>query len=896
MHRLSRCLILGLCLAVTVAEAHAQLPAPPQDAEASRPPFAKPGALRQTGRIREYDVKHIKAELTLDVDKKEVRGKVVHTAAPLHPFLTRVELDRGRNLKIESATIADGGASLPFKVEGEKLIVTLDKARPQGEDFDLTVVYSGKPEQGLHFILPDAAHPDRQPAIWTQGEAEETRHWLPCYDYPNDQATTEMIVTVARPLSVVSNGVLVETKENPDGTRTFHWKMDQPHSSYLITMAASDFASFHDKLGDLPIDYYVAKSVDEATARRFMGKTPQMVEFFSEVTAQPFPYPKYAQVCLPEFNGGMENSSATSMTDEALLDETEALERDHHGLVAHELAHQWFGDLMTCKDWSHIWLNEGFASYFDPLFVEHDRGEDEFRLKMRKEQNEYLAADKIYRRPIVEPRYDSPTQLFDGMTYAKGGSTLHMLRGYLGDEAWWKGIRHYVAKRKFQNVETDDFRKDLEEATGKDLNWFFDQWLHKAGHPELKLSWRYEPEDKTVRVKVEQTQKLDEQTPLFRLPTTIEITEAPGCSRSVPIVIDGSVHEFVIASETEPKMVLVDPKGWLIKEVDFPKPVAESLFQLEHAGSVVDRLAAAVALSKQANDHPEVKPVLAAAWTKEQSAVARAELVGLLPSGDEAFRADLLAAAKDPEARVRVAAVSGLARLKRDEASEAVLRAVWNDPKEAYGARRAALRGLSAWKVKDADDLLTAALGLSIGKHTLAAEALELFLEESSPKAREMAALYSRFGQPRRLRFSALEAFERLAKDDAALQDMIVPMVEDPDRNVRVRVWRLAQSLKLKKALPVLESRLETEDFGFNAFARQVLEEAVKTLKEPDEEPKAAPAAAAQPEPREEPSLEGDELDRQIQELRIQMEELQGIEFKQRIQELLKQAEDLRVK
>ena len=267
-------------------------------------------------------------------------------------------------------------------------------------------------------------------------------------------------------------------------------------------------------------------------------------------------------------------------------------------LVAHELAHQWFGDLMTCKDWSHIWLNEGFASYFDPLFTEHDRGVDEFRQRMDGELKSYLGNDRMYRRPIVETRYKSPMQMFDGMTYSKGGCVLHMLRGLLGDEGWWKGIRNYVAKHKFQVVETDDFRKAMEEATGKDLKWFFDQWLYKAGHPELKVRWHYEDADKTVRVKVEQTQKTDEQTPLFRLPTTLELTEAVGKSRVVPIVIDGTNQEFVIPAEIKPKMVQIDPNCWLIKELDFEKTADENLFQLQHASCVICRINAARALAQ----------------------------------------------------------------------------------------------------------------------------------------------------------------------------------------------------------------------------------------------------------------------------------------------------------
>ena len=341
------------------------------------------------------DIKHIKAELTLDC--QEARGPG-HGHAPPQPAPSLPHHGRAR-LRAEAQGHPGHGrpqaAACKFEAKDEKLAITLDKPYGPEDTLDLAIAYAGSPESGLHFVPPDPAYPEKPLAIWTQGEAEDTHHWLPCYDYPNDRVTTEMIITVAKPLSVVSNGVAGRAPgRTPTARGPIHWKMDQPHSTYLITLAAAEFVAFHDKVGDLPVDYYVTKNVDEATARRFMGKTPGMIRFFSEKTGQPYPYPKYAQVCLPEFGGGMENTSATSMTDAALLDEIEALERDEDGLVAHELAHQWFGDLLTCKDWSHIWLNEGFASYFDPLFAEHDLGEDEFRLRMDGELKSYLGNDR----------------------------------------------------------------------------------------------------------------------------------------------------------------------------------------------------------------------------------------------------------------------------------------------------------------------------------------------------------------------------------------------------------------------------------------------------------------------------------------------------------------------
>jgi aminopeptidase N len=873
MPRFIKPLATSLCVALCTASGMAQQAPPGAAASPGRRPFAPPDTPRQTGRIRQADIKHIKAELFLDAKKKELHGTVTHTLTPLHPYLSTLDLDMGQKLKVSKITAGPHSAPCKFTVKGEKLSITLDKPYGPGDTIDLAITYSGNPESGLHFVEADPAYPERPLSIWTQGEAEDNHHWLPCYDYPNDRVTTEMIITVARPLSVVSNGALVSTKENADGTRTFHWKMDQPHSTYLITVAVAEFAKFQDHVGGLPVEYYVAKNVDEATARRFMGKTPEMIRFFGEKTGQTYPYPKYAQVCLPEFGGGMENTSATSMTDAALLDEIEALERDEDGLVAHELAHQWFGDQMTCKDWSHIWLNEGFASYFDPLFTEHDRGVDEFRQRMDGELKGYLSNDQMYRRPIVETRYKNPMQMFDGMTYSKGGCVLHMLRGVLGEENWWKGIKLYAAKNKYQVVETDDFRKAMEEASGKDLKWFFDQWLYKAGHPELKVRWHYEDADKTVRVKVEQTQKVDDLTPLFRLPTTLEITEAVGKSRAVPIVIDGARQEFVIPCEVKPRMVQLDPECWLIKELDFEKPIEESLFELEHASCVVCRLNAARGLVKQHKDDPRAQKALATAWKHEKSASARTEMVTLIAGGpvrtgrrrraqgaqptpdvegDEAFRSALVEAAKDHQPRVRVAALNGLSRLKHDSHSETIIRATWANPKESYGARTAAIQALAKWKVKDLDDLLTSTLKLPAGKHRLAASALAILLEQPGPKARELAALYVPYGQPRALRSTALGAFERLAKEDPALQDLIVPMIDDPDRTVRFRSWNLASTLKIKKALPALEARLTKEEAGAEAFSgfgafspRPMLERAIAALKETGSKASTTPSASS---------------------------------------------------
>jgi aminopeptidase N len=812
-----------------------------------RPSFVKAGTPRQSERIRFFDVKHIKAKLAVDTANHKVSGVVTHTISPLHPFLSQVELDCGPELEVTKVSVGTSATPCTFSVTHGKLTIKLDKSYGLGDTLDVAVEYSGKPLRGLYFVDPAASDPKKTLSFWTQGESEDTRCWLPCYDYPNERATSEMIITVAKPLFVLSNGVLLD-KQDSGETTTYHWKMDVPHVSYLISLAGADFAVYHDHVGDLPLDYYVAKHVDEATARRFMGHTPQMIRFFGEKIGQPYPYNKYAQVCVPDFiAGGMENITATTMTDSALVDEIAALENDTDGLVAHELAHQWFGDYLTGKDWSHIWLNEGFATYFASLFVEEDHGDDPFRLDMHRTAEGYKGGDQFARRALVEERYRSSDDMFDGITYSKGACVLHVLRGLLGDAAWWKGIRAYVAAHKLEVVETDDFRKAMEAASGQDLKWFFDQWVYKAGHPELRVRWHFENADKTVRMQVQQTQALDEQTPLFRLPTTLEITESMSGPRVVPILIDGRSHEFVIPCATRPKLVEIDPRGWLIKEIKFEKSDEENMFQLEHAACVLGRLSAAEALIAKARTKPKVAEALARAWKREKTPSTRHELFALLCNGDEVNRTALLDGASDLEPRVRVAAIGGLVRLARTDESEAVLRAAWNDPKQPYGSRKAALRGLVGWKVKDASELLETAIKITAGDYTIAADALDLSLATPGAKARELAGLYVKYGQPPLLRSTAIDAFSHLAKDDSSLQESLIKLCNDPDRIVRTQAWMAVRRLKLKKALPVLEARLGRDHLGFAGYTRDILEATIKELKEeghksPGTKPASTPA------------------------------------------------------
>ncbi len=352
------------------------------------------------------------------------------------------------------------------------------------------------------------------------------------------------------------------------------------------------------------------------------------------------------------------------------------------------------------------------------------------------------------------------------------------------------------------------------------------------------------------------------------MPTSLEITDDAGKARVVPILIDAVAHEFAIPCAAPPKMVQIDPECWLTKELDFEKTETELFYQLEHAGCVLGRLAAARALAKSSGEKPEVVKALSAAWKQEKTIPASREIVSLLGTGAENSRAALLVAAANDEAKIRVAAIEGLTKLKHDDATEALLRATWSKPKEAYGARKAALRGLVAWKVKDADRLLDDALKIPADRHSIAASALHLILETPGPKARELAALYSQYGQPAALRSEAVGALAGLAKDDEALEDILVSLVDDPDRFVRFRSWGAIRELKLKKASGALKARLGQEATGFNAFGQRMLEETLEALGEQG-------VAAASPAPAPRPPTIAD-LDRQAADLESKARDLRA--------------------
>jgi aminopeptidase N len=523
---------------------------------------------------RTFDILNYTIRTRFDVPNQTVIGDEIVTLKPLAGGFKSFDLDAS-SMKIEAVTLADSNTVLQFTQPPDKLSITLDRAYEPAESISVRIKYRATPQKGLYFIQPPRNSSFTKPAqIWSQGEPEENHYWFPCYDFPDDKSTSEQFITTNPDEIAISNGALVETINNGDGTHTFHWKMDEPHSSYLISLVVGNYAKLNDTYKNIPVEYYTYKGTEQE-ARNAFAKTPEMMRVFSEKLNFEFPFNKYAQTIVANFIfGGMENVTATTHADTEILGNGSSSEGQisTENLISHELSHSWFGDLVTCKDWSQAWLNEGFATFMEAVFREQEAGHEAYLAELRSDTFLYLLEDSLkYRRPIVYDRYHAPIDLFDATLYKKGALILHMLRYTVGDEMFWKALNKYLNENKDKNVETSDLQRAFEETTGKKLDWFFDQWVYKAGYPELRVRSLYNISTHTLTLDVTQTQTPELDTPaVFRLPVDIEFTTVKGASTE-HIEITERHQRFTFKLDSKPLKINFDKDERILKKLDFPQ-------------------------------------------------------------------------------------------------------------------------------------------------------------------------------------------------------------------------------------------------------------------------------------------------------------------------------------
>jgi aminopeptidase N len=612
----------------------------------------------QSERSRAYDALHYRVAITLNLEQKSFAGEATITLTSLRDGLETVVLDAEEFTVTKVVT--EWGEPLEFSQSEKELSVRMRRPLMRGETRSFTCTYRGKdPKQGLKFVADTADHPA---IVYSDSWPNRVHHWFPCFDYPNDKVTNEIVATVSANLKVGANGRLVSvTADQAAGTVTYHWSQDLPHSTYLIFLAAAPYVVVPDAYGTLPINYWVYPK-DAAKAVPTYGKTPKMMEFFNRIYGYDYPWQKYDQISVPS-GGGAESTSATAMTHRIMVDEKTEPEFSAIGIVSHELAHQWWGDLITLRSWAHAWVNESFATYSDYLYFRHDRGDDEGAINLQGKLDAYLREAKTrYVRPIVSDRYDQPGDMFDSHTYPKGARVLHMLRHQLGDAAFFDTLKHFLHRYAFEAVDTGDFIRSVKTVTGQNLDWFFDQWLFKPGHPVFDVRSEWDPARKVVVLKVAQVQDFSRGIPVFRVPVSVAIVTDAGRSAS-QVWIRGREETFEFPSETRPLLVRFDPDNVLLKEITFSKQRDELLYQLSH-DDVIGRMTAAADLATLKGDPAAVAGLAASAQRDAFWAVRRAAIEALARAGGAESPALMKKAAFDAHPSVRAAALVGLGDLK----------------------------------------------------------------------------------------------------------------------------------------------------------------------------------------------------------------------------------------
>ncbi len=588
-------------------------------------------AAEHSVRSRDVDMQHVRIELNIDMEAQTVDGRAILSLVPFKS-LDVIVLDADELTVSSVALVVDGSvesAPLAFTQSPGKLAVTLDKVQEAGEPVSMAVDYHiENAREGVHFVrggsrgrrggLRGGQRGQRggqrggqsgEIQFWTLGEPEYAHHWFPCIDTPSERLTSETFVTIDSKYMVLSNGLLESKTPTDDGRQTWHWVQAESHAPYLVSVTAGEFVEYAAQAGDIPVvSYYPAsQQADEQKIESLFGKTDEMIQYFSEITGYPYPWDKYSQICVDGFSwSGMEHTSATTLSNRSVFS---SMQGDQQNLVSHELAHQWFGDLVTSKDWAEMWLNEGFATYLATTWQEHDEGWDAAAWQRRQEQNDYLTEDRReYRRPVVSYRYTNPDDVFDDTLYMKGGRVLHMLRYELGDDLFWKAIHRYLTDNAFDSVETADLRIAVEHATGQGMNWFFNEWIYHGGYPEFQVAYNYDESAGQVQLTVKQTQKVDDMTPLFQTHVDLEIVTSAGTVAS-RLWIDSEEQTFTMDVPGAPTLVLFDPNDWVLKTVKFEKSPAELIEQLAQTKYLLPRIDAVAALTDHLTD-PAVRAAL----------------------------------------------------------------------------------------------------------------------------------------------------------------------------------------------------------------------------------------------------------------------------------------------
>ena len=734
------------------------------------------GVRYDMGRQRTFDVLHTAIDVRFDEPRREVIGSVRHRLRPIIEELATVSLDADSAMRIARVTVDD--VECGYRLGVRSLEIDLPKPARDGDTIEIAIDYRVRPSKGLYILAPDSTNPTRRAQIWTQGEAEDHHYWVPLYDFPNDRATSEMTITVRERWSALSNGDLVSRRSNNDGTATWHYRFDRPHASYLIMMAAGEYLVTRDTVDGIPLSYWTYPEFPERVAPAF-ASTPDVMRYLTRRIGIPYPWKSYAQVVVSEYMyGGMENTTASTLNDEALVDARGRIDYNTDNLIAHELAHQWFGDLVTTSDWGHLWVQESFATYLASKYLGHRYGEDALLNDIWEGGVRAIALDSTSGRDPIAGGKGQITNL-----YQRGAHVLYMLEHLLGEEPFWRGVRLFLERHAYSNVETADLQDAFEDASGVELDWFFRQWVYRAGAPELVVSHTYDGD--SLRIRFRQAHVRDSLTGLFRLRLPIAIHHDDGIVRDT-IWLDAERDSLTLPLASKPTMVLVDEGQSTLKRLRHERTDDELVAQLE-APAMLDRWEAVttiVRVDSARRAEPWRLEALARAYRREPTAAVRDAIIGRIGELEGSEVGSLVAEAfTDSSVDVRRAAI---------ELSYRIV-----DPVERAEALRARLADSSVRVVASALSMLattdTTGLRATLAKwrgvtgrrQTMAQAWVGAVSSARLDELIDDVVVYTRAPYNRSTRWQAFIALSALSRTTPAVREAIIRGLTDSSASVR---------------------------------------------------------------------------------------------------------------
>jgi aminopeptidase N len=800
-----------------------------------RQPFALPGARPQYGPDKLVAVEHIDLHLTPNIEDESLQGVCTMTVRGLDEpvpalVLDAVDMEVSRVERLSSGS--GESRALHFAPRERKLEIEFDPPIAPGETISFAVRYRvSKPRAGLFFVKPTDEHPEKFAHVWTQSQDQYARYWFPCFDYPHEKQPTSATIVVPQGTFALANGKLIERRDE-NGRTVFRYLQDMPHSTYLMTLVAGPFVEIAQGTAGrnaVPIYYYVLPGREHDGERAF-GKTPKMLELFEERLGEPYPYVRYSQIAVSDFIfGGMENTTATTQTDRTLHDETAHIDFSSDPLVSHELAHQWFGDLITCRDWSHAWLNEGFATFMEAVWREADLGDDEYRYNVFEDLSAYLREDsERYRRPIVCNVFRDPIEIFDRHLYQKGASVLHMLRGELGDARFWRAIRHYVHRNAQRSVETIDLVRAVEEATGRNLRGFFNQWIFREGHPKLEVRAEWDGARKIATLIIDQKQTIDADNPPYEF--DVDVVFAGADEVRVRAHVERQRETIAVPLAFEPKLVRFDPGAFLLADITYAMGPDLSAAALAGDPNVVAKIHAARELAKDGGR--VARDALSNAFRSEPFWGVLVEAAAAIGATRAPWaRAILLDALAHPHPKVVRAAADALGNFREPEVATALIAAA--EQQVSYFARAAALTALGKTRDARAFDVLAAAAQGRTWDSTVEAGAVAGLAELADARALPLLIDATRPAGDESLRIAAVKALGRagelLENERTRVVEELEQRVGDANFHVSLRAIAAAEALGDARLLPALDRLSDQASDGRQR--RDAIEAAIRIRK-----------------------------------------------------------------